>query len=274
MRIPMITDGQSYTPSSFQAHVPGGALQSPPELAAGRALFIFIIFYVGQVVVGFTMGVLAGVYYAATRGSTDLTVLAEMQRTIAVPASLVGTVLAGLVVLRMTRRSLPGPMKSGALSPIGWSGASARHLASGLVLGFGLSLAYLFVLVPSFPPAPDQAWGPLVRAAQAGGWSRHGWAFLALFAAPPVEELVFRGVLFSGFSRSWGSGLSGTLVTVIFVAAHFTEVFAYWPALVSLGLVGVTTLLIRISTKSLAPAIFVHASYNLVLVLSVYAGAA
>ena len=270
----MITGGQNSIPSGLETQVPGETSKLPHELAAGRALFIFLIFYVGQIVVGFMMGVLGGVYFAATRGSSDPALLAEMQRTITVPASLVGTVLAGLVVLRMTRHSLPGPMQSGALSPIGWSGASARHLASGLILGFGLSVAYLFVLVPTFPPAPDQAWGPLVRAAHAGGWSRHGWALLAVFAAPPVEELVFRGVLFAGFSRSWGPGLSGTLVTLIFVAAHFTEVFAYWPALVSLGLVGVATLLIRIGTKSLAPAIFVHASYNLVLVLAVYAGAA
>ena len=270
----MITSGKSSTPSSLQAHVPGEVSESPPELAARRALFIFVIFYVGQVVVGFLMGVLAGVYYSATRGSTGPAVLAEMQRTITVPASLVGAVLAALVVLRMTRRSLPGPMTSAALSPIGWSWASARHLATGVLLGFSLSLTYLFALVPSFPPAPDQAWGPLVRAANAGGWSRHGWALLALFVAPPVEEFVFRGVLFTGLSRSWGPGLSGALVTVLFVAPHVTEVLAYWPALVSMGLVGVATLLIRIATKSLAPAIFVHASYNLVLVLAVYAGSA
>jgi membrane protease YdiL (CAAX protease family) len=270
----MITSGHSSIPSSLETQAPGAGSQLPPELAAGRALFIFVIFYMGQIVVGFLMGMLAGVYFAATRGSSDPAVLAEMQRTITVPASLVGTVLAGLVVLRMTRRSLPGPIKSGALSSIGWSGASGRHLASGLILGFGLSLAYLFILVPRVPPAPDQAWGPLVLAANAGGWSRHGWAFLALFAAPPVEELVFRGVLFAGFSRSWGPGLSGTVVTVIFVAAHFTEVFTYWPALVSLGLVGTAALLMRITANSLTPAIFVHASYNLVMVLAVYAGAA
>lgn len=66
--------------------------------------------------------------------------------------------------------------------------------------------------------------------------------------------------------------MSGIFVTVLFVAMHLSEVLGYWPALLSVAVLGAATLLIRIVTNSLAPAILLHASYNLVLVLAAYAG--
>jgi membrane protease YdiL (CAAX protease family) len=92
--------------------------------------------------------------------------------------------------------------------------------------------------------------------------------------APPVEEFVFRGVLFAGFRRSWKTGAAGALVTLLFIAAHFTEVAGYGPAVIAVALVGAATLVARIATDSLAPAIALHASYNLGLVVALYAATA
>jgi membrane protease YdiL (CAAX protease family) len=111
-----------------------------------------------------------------------------------------------------------------------------------------------------------------VEAVNSGGWPRHLWAVLALLVAPPVEEFLFRGVLFAGFVRSWSMASSGALVTLLFPAAHATEARGYAPAIVSIAAVGTLTLLARIHTDSLAPGVALHAAYNLVLAASLYLG--
>jgi len=46
--------------------------------------------------------------------------IVELQAVALVPAALAGTVVGALAVFRMTRRTLPGSLASGALKAIGW----------------------------------------------------------------------------------------------------------------------------------------------------------
>ena len=39
-----------------------------------------------------------------------------------------------------------------------------------------------------------------------------------------------RGLLWKGFSASWGPWPAGILVTLLFTGLHFSEVKDYWPA--------------------------------------------
>ena len=81
---------------------------------------------------------------------------------------------------------------------------------------------------------------------------------------------MFRGILFTGFCQSWSLGSAGALVLLLFVAAHFSEITGYGPAVVGVVLAGTGTLVARIATRSLVPAIALHASYNLCLVAATY----
>jgi len=243
-----------------------------PELGAKRAFTIFITFYAVQILVGtlaaLPQGVAAGIRAAKsgeTLGGSD----GPMESLMIVLGSLVATVFAGFVALRMARRTLPGSIGSGALSSIGWSRASTSQVTSAAALGATIALVYVVVLVPLFPPAPDRALGPLTDAIRSGGWPLHIWALLALVAAP-IEEFVHRGVLFSGLSRSWGTLWSGLFATVVFVLAHFLEVRTYWPALLSVTLAATAFVILRIKMKSFIPAVLCHAAYNAVMVAAAY----
>lgn len=119
---------------------------------------------------------------------------------------------------------------------------------------------------------PAKTWGPLATITLHEGWPRHGWALLALLLAPLVEEFVFRGVLYSGLAQTWGVAGAGLFVTLVFVAQHLPEVGGYWPALLSIIALGTAAVLLRIRTQSLFPAMLLHASYNLVVVVMVYGG--
>jgi membrane protease YdiL (CAAX protease family) len=95
-----------------------------------------------------------------------------------------------------------------------------------------------------------------------------------LVLAPPIEEFVFRGVLLGGLSNKLGIRTAGIIVTLVFVLVHASETLGYWPAWVGVALLASAALLVRLRTRSLMPAIGVHAGYNLCLVITVYAGAA
>lgn len=242
---------------------------SAPVIGAKRAFVVCLVFFAAQFVAGAVIGFFGGLWYVFNYGPGPQ-VVADVQRGVAVPAALAGEIIGGLVAFRMTRRTRPGPIGSGALGFIGWSRASSRDLLVASSAGVALAFLYLFGLVPAFLPSPEQEWGPLTTAVSSGGWPLHAWAVLAVVVAPPVEEFVFRGVLFTGLRKSWRLGSAGTLVTLLFVAAHFSEIASYGPAVMGVALVGGATLVARIATKSLVPAIVLHASYNLVLVVVTY----
>jgi membrane protease YdiL (CAAX protease family) len=242
----------------------------PPGLSAGRAVAVFLAYFGAQLVAGILVGI-AFVGYALTRGVREPHIAAEVPRLVVLPAALLGLMAGGFVALWMVRRSLPGPLPS-ALHAIGWRRASSRALLISALAGAALAATYLFVLTPHAVSPPAEQWGPMATAAGAGGWARHAWAVLALLA-PPVEEFVFRGVLLAGLRRSWTMASAATVVTALFVAAHFGEVLGYEPAFVAIILTGTATVVARITTGSLVPPIVLHGCYNLGLVVAVYSGA-
>src|SRR3989442_801738 len=155
---------------------------------------------------------------------------------------------------------VPCPNRTGRVRPaIGWSPTSRLWLLAAILSGLTLSAIYLKVLVRLFPPSPGQTWGPLVAAMVSGGWQRHLWALLALSIVPPVEEFVFRGVLFGGLRRSWGLPAAACLTTILFALFHVTSLHPYLPALVMITCVGAPQLSARVARRSLAPSIAMHA---------------
>ena len=51
-----------------------------------------------------------------------------------------------------------------------------------------------------------------------------GWALMFVVLFPVVEELLFRGFLFTGLAQSWGPTVAGVLTTLVFVAVHMPKV--------------------------------------------------
>jgi membrane protease YdiL (CAAX protease family) len=251
--------------------VPSSEETSP--LGALRAFLILLAFFAAQLAAAIVVGLAGGIWFAVMRGDAGPAVMAEAQRAVLMPAALVGTIVGGLVALGLTWLTLRGTGDEGWRA-IGWSGASRRDVLLAGLAGLGFGAFYVFGLAPLFPPTPGYRWGPVAQAVSAGGWPRHAWVALALVVAPPVEEFIFRGVLFAGFARSWSAASAGTLVTLIFLAGHLTEAWGYAPALLAIVTVGAAALFARILTNSLVPAVALHAAYNFVLGVSLYSRAA
>jgi uncharacterized protein len=98
--------------------------------------------------------------------------------------------------------------------------------------------------------------------------SDHGvWfgIFRVVILAPVVEELIFRGVIFSGFQRIYPAFWSIFFSALLFALFHLNP----W----QLGptfLLGLLLGYVRLRTGSLLAAIFTHALHNAMIFLSVY----
>jgi membrane protease YdiL (CAAX protease family) len=84
----------------------------------------------------------------------------------------------------------------------------------------------------------------------------------AVLIAPLMEELVFRGLLFVIFEDVANLPFAVIVTAVLFTAMHIPEYRGAWNHLFLLLLVGLVFSLARGMTGSLAPSIFLHASYN------------
>jgi membrane protease YdiL (CAAX protease family) len=258
-----------------------GQSDSPPETVAGGtarrrlgawSAFLIFLGYVGaQLITGAFVGLVAGVRFALSGANLqDPAALERLKRTIEAPAAVLGMVVAGIVAVLLVRYFAREAIGDRSADGIAW----ARGTVAALMLGFGvgglLSLGYVLVTSLLIPPAPDLSLGPLARMAATPGTARTYWTVAALAVAPPLEEFLFRGVLFSGLARTWGRPAGALLSTALFVLLHLPETIAYWPSAIAITLLGVGALVLRIRASAVGPAVAGHFAYNLVLVVVVY----
>jgi membrane protease YdiL (CAAX protease family) len=179
-------------------------------------------------------------------------------------------VVAGVVVVLLARHFARGALGDRSADGIAWARGTMAALILGCSVGGLLSLGYLLVTSLLLPPDPELSLGPMARMAATPGKTRIYWTVVALAVAPPLEEFLFRGVLFSGLSRTWGRPAGAVVSTALFVLLHIPETMMYWPSAIAITLLGVGTLVLRIRASAVGPAVAVHFAYNLVLVIVIY----
>jgi membrane protease YdiL (CAAX protease family) len=241
------------------------AATQPSPLRAGRALWILAVFFLGQLIAGAFAGFVFAIYSTTSGAGRAAWSVGVM------PAAIAGTLLGGFLALRLSKRTFRHSSDE-LYRTIAWAPASRVQILGSALVGAALCGTYLFVAFRLVPPNAQQSWSPFRDAVVYGGWPRHSWALLALVLAPPVEEFLFRGVVFAGFARSWPVSAAGLLTTILFVLSHYYgSLHPYWPAILAITLFAVAALGARLVTKSLAPCISMHVAYNLGIVVAVYA---
>lgn len=87
-------------------------------------------------------------------------------------------------------------------------------------------------------------------------------AIIAVATAPLVEEMTYRGLLYSAFHRALGKWGAVVVVASMFAGVH---VIQYWPnfaAISSIALLSLVLTLIRAHTGRLLPCFVVHLVFN------------
>ncbi len=89
-------------------------------------------------------------------------------------------------------------------------------------------------------------------------------ALMALIAAPIVEEILFRGVLYPALSQYWGRTVGIWGNSILFGVIHWN-----WMSLISLIFLGVLWTLLYQRTQNLLAPIFAHFLFNLTTFINV-----
>lgn len=139
-----------------------------------------------------------------------------------------------------------------------WNGFKIWHafVISGLF--FGLAFGLRSVL-----PSQENEFDRLLSSSVAATYLV---AIFATFTAPLVEEVVYRGILYSALQRRFGIILAVCLVTVLFAAIHIPQYSSNnvpdFSAIILLITLSLVLTLIRVKTDNLLPCIVLHTVFN------------
>jgi membrane protease YdiL (CAAX protease family) len=177
-------------------------------------------------------------------------------------SALAGESVAGLWVAWYVRRFGEARLFDGSTNGIGWCKAPrdayvVSALMAAIVLAFVLGL-YHFV-PPDFKKLQSL---PVEQLFTGSAISVLPILILAVFAAPALEEFVFRGIGFAGLSVRLGPLWAGTITTIAFMAVHAPEKIYYPLGFIDVGMMAAGSVILRVRYRSIRPSIMLHILYN------------
>ncbi|MGI8670728.1 MAG: CPBP family intramembrane glutamic endopeptidase [Aridibacter sp.] len=169
-----------------------------------------------------------------------------------IPAHILTIVAAWFVITRFNKHSFT--------KMLGWNWGGYNWwqvilIMSGLlVLVFGVALAMSQIF--------GQTDNDLLKILRSSRYAVFLVAFMATISAPFVEEVVYRGVLYSAFQRTFNIPIAVLLVTLVFALVHFPQYWGDYATLSTLLFLSLVLTLIRVKTGSLLPCILFHFLIN------------
>lgn len=143
------------------------------------------------------------------------------------------------------------------LKTIGWSWHPQFRMVHAAALAFlmmGVALACEKLL-----PHRDTDMEKLLRM---GASIRYLVAALAVLTAPFVEELVYRGLLYSAIDRTRGRVAGIVVVSILFALVHVPQYWGSVAAITAIMTLSLVLTLLRSYTGHLLPCVATHLVYN------------
>ena len=166
-----------------------------------------------------------------------------------VPAHQLTVVAAWMLVTRNGKRPF--------LKTLGWDWG--RGFTFWRSAGIAVVLLVVGAGIIRLTGSPETELDRLIESSRAAALTT---AFLATVTAPFVEEVIYRGVLYSAIRRAAGKGAAVAIVVLLFAAIHVPQ---YWPSYGVIGtilLLSLALTLIRAHTGRLLPCFIVHLVFN------------
>lgn len=148
---------------------------------------------------------------------------------------------------------------------IQWGPLSARQIANFVAAGVLMTIAVQ--LAPTL--LPDKTRFPLEHLFNSPE-SAYATAIFAVVIAPFMEELVFRGFLFSVFELRVGLAFAIVVTAILFAGMHAYEYKGAWNHLLLIFAVGLILSIARGLTHKLAPSVVLHTTYNACLMIGLF----
>lgn len=184
--------------------------------------------------------------------------LKEMATTdpTAIVIAIAGTMLAHILTLILGWMIVTRMNKYPFFETLGWKWGGFR-VWHAIALFFGVFM--LAGTLSYFLGAPDNEMQKIIRSSRTAALAV---AFLATLTAPLVEEVIYRGVLYSAFQRTFNKTNAVIFVTVIFASVHFLQYYPNYSVLISITLLSLIITLIRAKTDNLLPCFAFHTLIN------------
>lgn len=164
------------------------------------------------------------------------------------PAHIITLIVAWFVVTRNRKYSFK--------EMLGWRSGGMRWWHH---VGIMIAFVSLMIIVGSIFPEQDNE---LLRMLRSSKLALYTIAIMAVVTAPLVEEVVYRGVLYSAFQRSVGTVGSVALVTFLFALVHVPQYYPSVSTILLLTLLSLILTLVRVYTGNLLPCIILHLIFN------------
>ena len=180
-----------------------------------------------------------------------------------------GVIGGGVIMILSALSVVPSAIKDPSPTGAAWGVGSWKRVVAGFFLGIGIAVSYVVFAAVVLPEVSEDSLGPLTKMAYTPGVGQMAWVILALAFAPPVEELLFRGIVYGGYRQSLGPVAAAIITTGGFVALHITELLAQPLAILGVGSLGLGALWIRLRSGAIGPAVAAHLGYNMVVAVLV-----
>lgn len=226
----------------------------PPWGVLGALLTV-----VGSIILLFATSILFVIPYmfrAMGRGVTDLKAFLTTDKTAillqivsVLPAHVLTIGLCWMVVTRFGKRPF--------WATLGWDWGRDFGFWKSAMLA--ILLLIVGIIITSLTGNVETQLDQIVNSSTA---ARVTTALLATLTAPVVEEVVYRGVLYSALQRVAGAGWAVILVLGLFTLIHVPQ---YWPnysVITTVGLLSVALTLVRAYTGRLLPCFIIHLVFN------------
>ncbi len=201
---------------------------------------------------------------------TDQTKLLEMSQTdpTVLLIGILGVIPAHLLTLALAWLVITNFRKFSFRETLGWDWDGFKFWHCFVILGGFYILAGIAAYY--FPEQEND----MLRILRSSRTAVYVVAFLATFTAPVVEEVIYRGVLYSAFQRTLGVPVAVLLVTILFALVHVPQYYPSYSTIFLICLLSLVLTLVRVYTKNLLPCIALHTVFNglqsLLLILEPY----
>lgn len=165
-----------------------------------------------------------------------------------IPAHLLTIAVAWVIVTKMNTFSFR--------DTLGWESGGMKPRDYFFILAAFFAVA---IIVGKFFPEQENE---LTRILQSSRSAVFLVAFMATFTAPIVEEVIYRGILYSAFQRTFGVSAAVVAVTLLFALVHVPQYYPSYSTIALLLLLSLTLTVVRARTGNLWPCIVLHTIFN------------
>lgn len=249
------------------------------KINAFKAVGISAAYYLCHVLTAplsafFTMPILIHRYESTHGAIEDLQKAKEyITPQLSVLTALFGDIISAILliglILWLAKKSLHDQTDSG----IAFTIAHPSHIIQGTIYGAAFYVGILLTnSLFQVPGVSDFAKDQTVLYTQNSLYLVTFLNILRFIICVPAEELLCRGIIFGGITKSYGKIWAAVISTLIFVTLHIPVLRIF--DLFTLVMLSVFALTLRLQSKSLAAPIAFHFTYNMVLMLVVILGIA